>query len=149
MSKRLILFFPVLTLAACGEAPAPPAKQDTMPVAQPAPPMDRRAVAKPVYTVDSITFEIRESMPVQLVIKARGTVRSGGWSDGQLRPLETTVPETGVRSFTFFATAPRPDSVYTMALEPIEATYTISALPADVKEIRIIAETNEMTEKLP
>ena len=149
MSPRLALIAAAVILAACSDAPQSSAKPEPLPIAQPAPPMDRNVRPGPIYSVDSITFEMRESMPVQLTIKARGTVRSGGWSGGELRPLQTLAPEQGVRSFTFSATPPRPDTAYTMALAPIEATYTIPALPADVNEIRIIAETNELTEKLP
>jgi hypothetical protein len=150
MSLRLALILPAVMLVACGEAPAPSAQTDPAPARQPGPPpVPPKAVPAPVYSIDSITFEIRESMPVQLVIKARGTVRTGGWSGGELRPLQTLAPEQGVRSFTFFATPPRPDMMVTQALAPIDAVFTIPALPADVKSIRIIAETNEMTETLP
>jgi hypothetical protein len=104
---------------------------------------------QPVYTVDAVTFEVRESFPVQLVIKARGTVRTGGWSKAELKPLQTLMVEQGVRSFTFVALAPGPDMMVTQALATIEATYTIPALPTDVKSIRIIGETNEIVQKLP
>lgn len=150
MLSRFALILCALALSACGEASAPAAKPEPQQAAQPdAPPVIPHATPTPVYAVDSITFEIRESMPVQLVIKARGTVRTGGWSGGELRPLQTLVPEQGMRSFTFYATPPRPDMMVTQALAPIEATFTIPALPADVKKIRIIAETNELTETLP
>lgn len=150
MSPRLTALLPLMALAACSDAPPPQAKPEPTPISQPvAPPEIPRTVSTPVYSVDSITFEIRESNPVQLVIKARGAVRTGGWSGGLLRPLETTAPETGIRSFTFSATPPRPDMMVTQALSPIEASIEIPALPADVKAIRIVAETNEMTEKLP
>jgi hypothetical protein len=149
ISRSLALAIAAL-LTAC-DAPAPAAKpQAPPPAAEPsAPPEIPRAEVLPVYKIDSMTFEVRESMPVQLVIKARGTVRTGGWSGGELRPLQTLVAEDGVRSFTFVGTAPRSDMMVTQALSPIEATVTIPILPADVKSIRIIAETNEMTEALP
>lgn len=150
MSLRLALIATAFTLAACGEAPKPAAKPEPTPVNQPSPPPEiPRAIPMPIYSVDSITFEIAKSIPLQVTIKARGTVRTGGWSGGELRPLQTLVAEQGVRSFTFFATPPRSDMMVTQALAPIEATFQIQALPLDVKEIRIIAETNELTERLP
>jgi hypothetical protein len=148
MSRTLALAV-AAALTAC-DAPAPAAKTETPHASAPAPvPEVPRAVAMQVYSVDSISFEIAKSLPIQLTIKARGTVRTGGWSDGELRPLETAAPEVGVRSFVFYAAAPRPDMMVTQALSPIEATFTIPALPADVKAIRILAETNEMTQALP
>jgi hypothetical protein len=54
-----------------------------------------------------------------------------------------------MRMFRFVATPPRPDMMVTQALAPIEATFTITALPDDIKQIRIVAETNELTETIP
>lgn len=150
MVLRPFLFASVVLLTACGDAAPPPAKDEPGPaVPATAPPDFTLAVPARVYSVDSITFKIRESMPVQLEIKARGTVRSGGWSKAELRPLIPHAPPAGVRMFTFVATPPRSDEMVTQALSPVEASFTIPALPADVKEIRIVAETNELTQKLP
>jgi hypothetical protein len=121
-------------------------------MAEPAPPPEiPRAEVKQVYAVDSVTvsLELREGAAPELTIKARGTVRTGGWSNGELRPAQTFAAEQGVRSFTFVATSPRSDMMVTQALTPIEAKTTMPPLPADVKAIRILAETNEMTQTLP
>jgi hypothetical protein len=145
--RSILILLSVFGLAACGEASPPAAPAEPTPVATP--PAVPALQPLPVYSVDSMTFEVRESMPVQLVIKARGTVRTGGWTNAELRPLQTLVPEQGLRSFTLVATPPRPDMMVTQALAPVEATFTIPALPDDVKQIRILAETNEKTETLP
>lgn len=116
------------------------------PFSTPPPPIGRQI---PVYSADSVTFQIRESFPVQLEIKARGTVRSGGWSKPELRLNPVMGPAGDSLSFTLVALPPNPDAMVTQALVPVEATYTVQALAPAVKTIRIIAETNVLEEKLP
>jgi hypothetical protein len=146
MDRRLLVLAALIALPACNEA-SQPAAAEPPPVAQPGPSVPNLA-PMPVHSVESITFQIRESNPVQLVITARGMVRTGGWSNGVLRPLQTG-GGPGTLSFTFTGTPPAPDMMVTQAFAPIEATYVVSALGSDVKAIRVVGETNELTQPLP
>ena len=98
-----------------------------------------------IFTVDDIDIVILEKLPVAIIVKARGTTRTAGWDNPELRPLQTFAAEKGIRSFTFVATGPRPDELVAQVVTPIEATLTIDPLPDDVKQIKVMAETNEKT----
>jgi hypothetical protein len=62
----------------------------------------------------------------------------------ELRPLPTLAKEVGMRSYTLVATPP--SGMATQALTPVTATITIDPLPADVKTIRVLGETNEVAQ---
>lgn len=108
-----------------------------------------RPSASPVYTVDAVTFEVKEQGPRKIVIKARGTVRTGGWANPQLVPLQMRAAETDQLSFTFVAQGPAADTFVTQMITPIEATLTLYSVAGTVKAIRIVSETNELTQALP
>ena len=79
-----------------------------------------------------------------LTVVVKGSSRTGGWTNPQLKPLETFAPEVGMRSYTFVATPPNGPS--SQATTPIQATIKIDPLPADVKTIRVLSETNEIAQ---
>jgi hypothetical protein len=74
----------------------------------------------------------------------KGTARTGGWKNIELRPLQTIAAEVGMRSFTLVGTPP--DGPSTQSLTPIATTIQINPLPADVKTIRVLGETNEVAQ---
>jgi hypothetical protein len=133
--KSSFALLAILSLSACeGVADEPEAPPRTPP-SQP----------QMVYTVDDVNIVLLKKLPAAIVVKARGTTRTAGWDNAELRPLQTLAPEMGIRSFTFVATGPRIDELPAQVITPIEATLTIDPLPDDVKQIKVMAETNEMT----
>jgi len=136
--------------------PAPPAPITTpSPVTvQPAPVPAAPAAPKPapsasngqttIYEVLTVDVVISKKNPPSAVLTVKGTARTGGWSKVELRPLQTFAPEVGMRSFTLVGQAP--GGFATQALTPVTATFTIDPLPADVKTIRVLSETNEIAQ---
>jgi hypothetical protein len=95
-----------------------------------------------IYTVDVIDLALLEKMPLALEVRAKGTARTGGWDEPYLRRAETSEP--GV--LTLYYLAMRPTGPATMALAPLEATpFKLDPLPDEMKKVKVIAETNEMT----
>lgn len=82
--------------------------------------------------------------PPSAVVTVKGTSRTGGWKNVELRPLQTFAPEVGMRSFTLVGTPP--SGFATQALSPVSVTITITPLPADVKTIRVLSESNEVAQ---
>lgn len=132
-------------------APAPattptPAPAATPPAAPATPAADTTPAGqkKPIYEVQSVTVQVMERQPPIAAITVKGTARTGGWKDVELRPLQTFAPEVGMRSYTLVGTAP--DGPATQALTPVTATIQLDPLPADVKTIRVLGETNEVAQ---
>ena len=82
--------------------------------------------------------------PFSGVITVKAVTRTGGWKDIELKPLQTFAPEVGLRSFTLVGTPPT--GVATQALTPVSAMIRIDPLPADVKTIRVLGESNEVAQ---
>jgi hypothetical protein len=99
---------------------------------------------KAIYEVTGIDVGVAKDKPTFITVIVKGTTRTGGWSNPQLKPLQTFAPEVGMRSFTFVASPPNGSS--TAAMTPIQATIRIDPLPADVKTIRVLSETNEIAQ---
>lgn len=128
-------------------APAPaPAPAPTPAPAAPAPSADKAPVVqkKQVYEVISVDVKVAEGPTSSATVTVKGTTRTGGWKNIELKPLQTFAPEVGMRSYTLVGTAPT--GPVTQALTPVSTTITIDPLPADVKTIRVLGETNEVAQ---
>ena len=99
---------------------------------------------KAIYEVTGIDVGVAKDKPTFVTVVVKGTTRTGGWTNAQLKPLQTFAPEVGMRSFTFVASPPTGSS--TAAMTPIQATIRIDPLPPDVKTIRVLSETNEIAQ---
>ena len=131
--------------------PSPVTVQPVPPAAEPAPapvaPKPAPAASngqKTIYEVLTVDVAISKKNPPSAVITVKGTARTGGWSKVELRPLQTFAPEVGMRSFTLVGQPP--SGFATQVLSPVTATFTIDPLPADVKTIRVLSETNEIAQ---
>jgi outer membrane biosynthesis protein TonB len=117
------------------------------PVSEPAPPStpvsapSTAAEMKTVYEVISVDVKV---VGDGVTVTVKGSTRTGGWKNIELRPLQTFAPEAGMRSFTLVGTPP--GGMSTQAITPVTAVTTIAPLPADVKTIRVLAETNEVAQ---
>lgn len=97
--------------------------------------------AEPVYRVDSVELSTTKKDPPQLMIRARGIVRTGGYTNGTLIEIEYVhPPEDGIWEYNFVADPPSGPS--TAALTPIEADAVRESIPEGLKGIRVTGETN-------
>lgn len=129
-------------------APAPaPAPTPTAATPAPAPatppaPAPTSEQKKQIYEILSVDVQVSPKPAATITVKA--TARSGGWKDIELKPLQTFAAEVGMRSYTLVGTPPSGPS--TQALSPVSVTITLDPLPADVKTIRVLGETNEVAQ---
>jgi hypothetical protein len=142
---------PEPTPPAAVTTPSPVTVQPVPPAVEPAPapvaPKPAPAASngqKTIYEVLTVDVAISKKNPPSAVITVKGTARTGGWSKVELRPLQTFAPEVGMRSFTLVGQPP--SGFATQVLSPVTATFTIDPLPADVKTIRVLSETNEIAQ---
>lgn len=142
---------PEPTPPAAVTTPSPVTVQPVPPAAEPAPapvaPKPAPAASngqKTIYEVLTVDVAISKKNPPSAVITVKGTARTGGWSKVELRPLQTFAPEVGMRSFTLVGIPP--SGFATQVLTPVTAKITIDPLPADVKTIRVLSETNEIAQ---
>ncbi|HAH11729.1 MAG TPA: hypothetical protein DCL48_16655 [Alphaproteobacteria bacterium] len=110
--------------------------------------MARRS--QPIYKIDAITLaRVPNQAPEHLVIKVRGTVKSGGWTNPILKPAPVPRGGPATRAFVFEATPPGPDAFVTQALTPIEAGLTVTDLSPETRTIVIHCETVAVSQELP
>lgn len=77
-------------------------------------------------------------------VTVKGFAPTGGWTNVTLRPLET---KGGVLELELVGKAP-PGPV-TKALTNVAAAVQINPLPAEVKMIRIVSQTNKALKVIP
>ena len=142
-----------LTLAACNRspqqqpaAPPPSAAPEAVPVPAPQPPPPPAippATELPLNTVDSVMLSRPQDEPASIVIHVSGTAPSPGWTDPKLTE-ERDGSDAGVKTYKFVATSPEmPDENHTP--QSLEAEVRIDMLSPDVKSIRIVSATNEVS----
>jgi len=121
---------------------------DTAPAAAPKPAAKAPSQPSPgqatIYEVLTIAIAILKKHPAAAQITVKGTARTGGLIEVELKPLQSVSPETGMRSFTLVGQPP--SGFATQVLTPVSATFTIDPLPDDVKTIRVLSETNEIAQ---
>ena len=101
------------------------------------------AVAKPrpVYKVSIVTAKLKGN---QITVDAKGSVRTGGWTDPKLVQTSKTVTTL---TFSFVATPPT--GIVTQMITPIAATVTTGPLlPPFPTKVKVAAETNSKTVKV-
>jgi hypothetical protein len=125
-------------------APPAPAATNATPSPTATPPASGQIAQKAIYEVTGIDVGVSKDKPSFVTVVVKGSARTGGWTNAQLKPLQTFAPEVGMRSFTFVATPPAGPS--TQSATPIQATIKIDPLPSDVKTIRVLSETNEIAQ---
>lgn len=123
-------------------APTPPAVTPTPAPATSPTPAPTSEQKKQIYEILSVDVQVSPKPAATITVKA--TARSGGWKDIELKPLQTFAAEVGMRSYTLVGTPPSGPS--TQALSPVSVTITLDPLPADVKTIRVLGETNEVAQ---
>ncbi len=100
-----------------------------------------------ILSVDSLDLEFLESDSSKLCINAAGTVSSISWVEAQLIPVvNSNGLEDGILEFDFVATPPDGDEL--MTIGTVFATYTVDALTAGIKSIRVNATQNKMEKSI-
>jgi hypothetical protein len=147
-------------LAACDNKSSPESPPGQSPVTAPAPAgapapsasLPRRRVITPnteqgVYTVDSVMLAHPADAPKAIVITVRGVVRTGGWTNLRLVEVAGVDNRADIKSYKFVATSPA--GAATAALQRAETVLRVDSLPAAVKTIRVVSETNEVSAAIP
>jgi hypothetical protein len=128
-------------------AAAPPASAPVPAPVLPAPAAAPAAIplgtSQAVYTVDSLVVSHPDDAPQAVIIKAMGSVRSGGWTEPMLEEIPDG-SDPSVKSYRFVATSPT-DTANAQALQIVEADLRVESLPAKVTTIRVVSETNEIS----
>jgi hypothetical protein len=136
------------TPAPVSPPPPPPTPAPTTAPATPPPATTPPATTTPItqkkqiYEILSVDVQVSPKPAATITVKA--TARTGGWKDIELKPLQTFAAEVGMRSYTLVGTPPAGPT--TQALSPVSVTTTLDPLPADVKTIRVLGETNEVAQ---
>jgi hypothetical protein len=102
---------------------------------------------KTVFEVKSMRMVVQESFPPQAQVRAYGTTRIGGWTNGRLiQIIHVAPPQDGMIELNFVADEPTGGS--TDAITPIESEeLDLGLVPEGTKGVRVIAETNSVEEK--
>ncbi len=141
----------LIMLAGCNRNPAQtPASPQTptattpAPAPPPAPPPIPPATELPVNSVDSVMLSRPQDEPMAIIIHVSGTAVSAGWTGAKLVEEPDGGADNSVKTYKFVATSPdMPDANRTA--EPIEAEIRVEALSPDIKTIRIVSSTNEVS----
>ena len=96
-----------------------------------------------IMRVDAVTLH-RVAGGVR--VTATGSTKTGAWIRPQLAPANYT-PQGNVYRLEFLARPPHAPT--TVVFTPIAASITIRPLPANVTAIRVVAENNSKTVRLP
>src|SRR5437868_997888 len=117
-------------------APAPAAPQATAPI----PP----GTEVPVASIDSVMLNRPQDAPQALTIAVSGTTLSAGWSNAHLAVDPESAADPSIMTYRFVATSPENQQV-SGAPQMVEAELRIDFLPPQVKSIRIVSASNEIS----
>ena len=141
----------IIVLAGCNRNPAqtpasPEAPAATAPAApQPsAPPPIPPATELPVNSVDSVMLSRPQDEPMAIIIHVSGTAVSAGWTNAKLAEEPDGGADNSVKTYKFVATSPDMPGEDRTA-QPIEAEIRVDSLSPDIKTIRIVSITNEVS----
>ena len=125
--------------------PAPTAESGPAPPAPPeAPPPLPPSTELPIGSVDSVMLSRPPDAPEAMIIRVLGTAPSLGWTEPKLAPMSDTGGDASIKSYQFVATSPETPDAGKNA-QPIETQLRVDALPPEVKTIRIVSATNEVS----
>jgi hypothetical protein len=102
---------------------------------------------KTVYEVKSVDVQLDKSKPPGVRVKAKGAVRTTGWTQARLAPvIYIQPPPDGIQDLTFLADGPT-GPVHETITEIESAVLDLGRVPEWMRGVRVTAETNKM-EKL-
>ena len=118
--------------------------EEVMEVRKPEP----AAASVPVMRVTAVKLEIKESHPPILVIRAKGEVNTGGWTDIALTPhVYIRPPQDGIYGYDLRGVPPAGPAI--QVITGVEATIekSFSETPG-VKGVKIVSKTNSLVKEL-
>ena len=143
-----------LLLATCNRSPSETQTQESAPAvtvettALPAPaagpPPIPPSTELPNGSVDSVMLSRPQDAPESMIIRVLGTAPSAGWTEPKLEPMADTSGDTSIKSYQFVATSPESADAGA-ATQPIETELRVEGLPPEVKTIRIVSASNEVS----
>ncbi|MEH0157364.1 hypothetical protein V6R21_24845 [Limibacter armeniacum] len=96
-----------------------------------------------ILNISDVSLEIEKTNPLRLLIKAKGTVPTDGWTNGILVPFVYVVPPIdGIYEFDFVADPPT--GISTQAISKIDAEFVWEDFPVDLRGIKIYASENSV-----
>ena len=123
---------PAPAVTAAPAAPAPP------PAAIPA------ATELALNSVDSVVLSRPSDAPMALLIHVSGSAPSPGWTDAKLTEDPDNASDASIKTYRLLATSPAmPDENRTP--QAMEAELRVDSLPPEIKSIRIVSATNEIS----
>ena len=125
-------------------APAAPVETATLPPVPAGPPPIPASTELPINSVDSVMLSRPQDAPESMIIRVLGTAPSAGWTEPKLEPMADTSGDTSIKSYQFVATSPETADAGS-ATQPMETELRVDALPPEVKTIRIVSATNEVS----
>jgi hypothetical protein len=84
-----------------------------------------------------------QDAPQALVIQVSGTTPSSGWTNAHLAEDSQSAGDPSVMTYKFVATSPETEQ--SSAPQMVEAELRIDSLPPEVKSIRVISASNEVS----
>lgn len=103
---------------------------------------EAEAPAGPVAVMSVDRVSVAQSSPTALTVTVTGSARTGGWADVKLVPDAGAADEVVLK-----LVGVAPAEAATQAITPVTATYTIDPLPETAQKVRVVAETNSLTER--
>jgi hypothetical protein len=97
------------------------------------------------YEITAITISRSNAAAGGYRIVARGRMRTGGYTNPRLRPVNDV--RNGDLVLELVAAAPPPGSAVTMMLQPVSAEYRTAN--KSLEFVRVVGETNELRRRLP
>jgi len=94
-----------------------------------------------VMSVVSVVFNQTKSLPPILLLHAKGTVPTGGWTNGRLSPhVYLSPPKDGIWDFSFIATMPTGHAI--QVVSGVESEVLALSKPEWCKGVRVHASSN-------
>lgn len=94
-----------------------------------------------VLSVETVIYNQTKSLPPLMLLHAKGTVNTGGWTKGRLSPhVYITPPADGIWDFSFMATMPTGPSI--QVFSTIESEVLLLSTPEWCKGVRVHASSN-------
>jgi ABC-type oligopeptide transport system substrate-binding subunit len=122
----------------------PPAFAPAPPPAAPQPPQIPPGTEVSLASVNSVMLNRPQDAPGSLIIDVSGVAPSAGWTNPRLVEDAEANSDASVKTYKFVATSPAKEQ-QDHQQQAIEAELRVDALPPEVKLIRVISASNEIS----
>ena len=158
LARFLVLTTLALALADCNQSPQQQSQTQTeapAPITSAAPATAPQAAANqpapippstelPVDAINSVVLTHPSDAPTAIVVRVSGSTASAGWTEPKLTPSTDTGKDASIMTYEFVATSPEMPNEKRVA-QPVQVELRIDTLPPEVKTIRIVSATNDVS----